>query len=120
MTFWSMLMVKAIPDQGEQSAQAFIQRRCIEESAETIPGFQHGELLRSTTEPDLLCVLCSWDDEAAYQQWLDSPLRAKQLPDLAEVFTGDIQSLMFQTIHTVTKPQCDRLPVVRSLACRLG
>ena len=66
--------------QTDRSAQAFIKRRAIEESAETIPGFLHGELVVSTGEPDLLCVLCSWTDEDAYQQWLASPLRAKQGP----------------------------------------
>lgn len=105
MTFWSVLMVKASPGQPDQSADAFICRRCIEESAETIPGFIHGELLRSASDPELLCVLCSWDDEAAYQQWLDSPLRAKQLPDMAAVFSSDIQSFTFQAIHAVSKPQ---------------
>jgi heme-degrading monooxygenase HmoA len=105
MTFRSLLIIKANPGQAEQSTQAFIQRRCIEESAETIPGFQHGELMRSTTNPEFLCVLCSWDHAAAYQQWLDSPVRAKQGPDLAGAFTDDIQSWLFETIHTVEEPQ---------------
>ena len=104
MTFWSMIMTKVPEGQAEQTIQAFIKRRCIEESAETVPGFQHGELLHSTDQPGLLCVLAAWDYAAAYQQWLDSPLRAKQWPDLEGMFTGDLQSLMFQSVHTVSKP----------------
>jgi len=105
MAFWSMIMVNVHEGQAESSVQAFIRRRAIEEAAETIPGFQHGELLLSTNEPDLLCVLCSWENEAAYQQWLASPLRARQFPDLQEMITSDINPLMFLSKHTVSKSQ---------------
>jgi heme-degrading monooxygenase HmoA len=104
MAFWSLLMFKAHAGQTDRSAQAFIKRRAIEESAETIPGFLHGELVVSTDEPDLLCVLCSWTDEAAYRQWLASPLRAKQGPDLQGLADGESKTMMFRSVHTVSKP----------------
>ncbi|NJK88957.1 MAG: antibiotic biosynthesis monooxygenase, partial [Myxococcales bacterium] len=66
---------------ADKAIAAFIQRRCIEESAETIPGFRHGQLLQSTDNPGEVVVLTAWDDQASYQQWLDSPLRAAQFPD---------------------------------------
>ncbi|NJN05563.1 MAG: antibiotic biosynthesis monooxygenase [Rhodobacteraceae bacterium] len=104
MTFWSMLTTKVAADKADSSIAAFVKRRCIEESAETIPGFRHGELLQSTDDPGVLCVLCAWDDKSSYQQWLDSPLRAKQFPDLQSIMTGDLQSGMFESVHEVDKP----------------
>jgi len=91
MTFWSMLTTKVPEDQAASSIAAFIKRRCIEESAETVPGFRHVELLQSTDDPGVQCVLCSWNDKASCQQWLDSPLRAKQWPDREAIFTGEVQ-----------------------------
>lgn len=104
MAFWSMLTTKVPADKVDSSIAAFIKRRCIEESAETVPGFRHGQLLQSTDDPGVLCVLCTWDNKASYQQWLDSPLRAKQWPDLDGIFTGEIQSSMFESVHAVSKP----------------
>jgi len=104
MTFWSMLTTKVPEDKADSSIAVFIRRRCIEESAETIPGFRHGELLQSTDDPGVLCVLAAWDDKASYQQWLDSPLRAKQWPDLQGILTSEVQSSMFESVHEVEKP----------------
>jgi heme-degrading monooxygenase HmoA len=97
-------MITTKLDGADEAIAAFIKRRCIEESAETIPGFRHGQLLQSTEDPGVLCVLCAWDDKASYQQWLDSPLRAKQIPDLPGILTGDLESGMFKTVHEVEKP----------------
>ncbi len=104
MTFWSILMVKVKNGNGEAAAQAWVKRRCVEEAAETIPGFRHGEVLLSPSEPDLMCVMCAWDDEAAYQAWQKSPVRAKQVTDLSPLFSGDVKTMIFQSIHAVPKP----------------
>lgn len=104
MTFWSMLTTKVAAERADTSIAAFVKRRCIEESAESIPGFRHGQLLQSTDDPGVLCVLCSWDDQASYQQWLDSPLRAKQFPDLQRVLSGDLKTGEFESVHEVEKP----------------
>ena len=108
MAFWSLLMFKAREGQTDRSAQGFVKRRAIEESAETIPGFLHGELVVSTDDPGLLCVLCSWENEAAYRQWLASPLRAKQGPDLQGLGDGEAKTMMFRSVHVVDKPQRSR------------
>ncbi|NJL54122.1 antibiotic biosynthesis monooxygenase [bacterium] len=104
MTFWSMLTTKVAADAADSTIEAFVKRRCIEESAETIPGFRHGQLLQSTQAPGVLCVLCSWDNKASYQQWLDSPLRAKQFPDLKDILTGDLETGEFESVHEVNQP----------------
>ena len=103
MTFWTMLMVKVHGGDAKAAADAHTKRRSIEEAAETIPGFVHGETMLSTDEPDLFCVMCGWEDEGAYQAWQDSPLRAKQVEDLAGVISAEMKTMSFQTVHTVSK-----------------
>jgi hypothetical protein len=41
MNFWTMLMIRA-NDDAKAVTDSHINRRCVEESAETIPGFLHG------------------------------------------------------------------------------
>lgn len=102
MSFWTMLMIKTQDGNGESAARAHIKRRCVEEAAETIPGFLHGETMLSADDPGLFCVMCTWMDEAAYKEWQNSPVRAKQTEDLASVISGEIKTLSFNSIHTVT------------------
>ena len=104
MTFWTMLMIKLHDGDAKAAAEAHTNRRSIEEAAESIPGFVHGETMISTDESDLFCVMCGWENEAAYRQWQDSPLRAKQVHDLAGVIDAEVETLSFQSVHVVTMP----------------
>lgn len=97
-------MIKAHDGDGEAAAEAPTKRRSIEEAAETIPGFLHGETPLSTEDPGLVCVLCAWEDEAAYNEWQNSPLRAKQVEDLAKVISVDIETYAFRGVHSAKKP----------------
>ena len=101
MSFWTMLMIKAHDGNGEAVANAHIKRRCVEEAAETIPGFLHGETMLSNEDPGLVCVMCTWEDEAAYHEWQNSPVRAKQTEDLMKVISADVETYSYQSIHTV-------------------
>ena len=105
MTYWTMLMIKSHDGDGKTAADVHIKRRCTEEAAESIRGFVHGEVMLSADDPGLFCVVCGWENEDAYQQWLASPLRAKQTQDLAGLISADINTMAFQSIHTVAKPQ---------------
>lgn len=107
MAFWTMLMIKVHNGNAGAAADAHTKRRSIEEAAETIPGFVHGETLLSTDDPGLFCVMCTWEDEAAYQAWQNSPVRAKQVEDLAGVISADsadVKTLSFRSVHSVAKP----------------
>ncbi len=86
MTFWSMMMVKVLEGQAEEAAQVWIKNRIVEAAAETIPGFLHGEVMLSTDEPDQVCVMCGWEDKAAYEEWQSSPVRAKITTDLSSLY----------------------------------
>lgn len=103
VTFWSMLMVRVHNSQAEAAAQEWVKRRTVEEAAETVPGFRHGQVLISKDEPDLICVMCGWANKAAYEEWQNSPVRAKQATDLSEVVSADVKTLFFENLHTVLK-----------------
>ncbi len=105
MTFWTMLMIKDHNGDAKAVAEAHTKRRAIDEAAETIKGFKYGECMVSTNEPGLVCVLCGWEDEAAYKEWLDSPVRAKQTTDLATVISADVNTLSFESFHVVPGPK---------------
>lgn len=104
MSFWTMLMLKAHDGNGDAVAQAHINRRCVEEAQETIPGFLHGETMLSAEDPSLVCVMCTWEDEAAYKEWQNSPVRAKQTEDLMKLISVDVKTYSYRSIHTVAKP----------------
>ena len=104
MTYWTMLMIKVHDGDAKAAADAHTKRRSIEEAAESIPGFVHGETMLSTDQPDLFCVMCGWEKKAAYQVWQKSPLRAKQVQDLAGVISADWSTMSFQSVHAVEKP----------------
>ena len=82
MSFTTLLMIKFPLEDVDRAATAFVKRRIIEECAEVIPGFKHGQLMQSHDGSGQLCVMCTWTDKAAYEQWFTSPVRAKQNDDL--------------------------------------
>lgn len=98
----SLLSLRVHPGQREAAAQAYAHRRVLEECAEAIPGFLGGELMLSQDDPDLLCVSALWDGEASYQQWLASPVRAAQGPDLAIFLAQAPSSALFEMAHSCT------------------
>lgn len=104
MPFFSMLMIEAHDGDGEAIERAHTGRRCVEEAAETIPGFLYGETMLSAEDTSRVCVMCAWEDEAAYQQWLDSPVRAKQTEDLAGLIAADINTDCYRSVHSVKNP----------------
>ena len=99
MSVRSLLSFRVHPGQREAAARAYVCRRVLEECAEAIPGFLGGELMLSQDDPDLMCVIALWDCEASYQQWLASPVRAAQGPDLADFLAQDPSSALFEMAH---------------------
>lgn len=96
----SLLTFRSHPGQRDEAAHNFVQRRVLEECAASIPGFLGGELLLSPEDPDLMCVTALWDGAASYQQWLDSPVRAAQGPDLAPFLAQAPVAVLFEIVHS--------------------
>lgn len=102
MTVRSLLHLRVHPGQREAAAQAYAGRRVLEECAEAIAGFLGGELVLSHDDPDVMCVIALWDCAASYRQWLASPVRAAQRPDLAPFLAQMPTSAMFDVAHCCT------------------
>lgn len=103
MPYYSMLMVTARDKTASETAKIWIDRRCIEEAGETIPGFLRGEVLVQDGTDDTICVLCVWNAKSDYEAWLKSPVRDKQTADIAPMLTADVSSVCFEEVHDVEK-----------------
>lgn len=103
MPYFSMLMITAHNKTAREAAQIWIDRRCIEEAAESIPGFLHGEVLVHDEADDKICVLCVWNARSDYESWLKSPIRDKQGADIAPLLSADVNSICFEQMHEVEK-----------------
>ena len=100
--FWSFLEIKALDATAEEAATIHTNRRCIVECAETIPGFQYGETLISIEDPSLATVVCGWTDKSAYEEWQQSPIREKQLQDLAGLVKVESKEHSFKSFYKFT------------------
>jgi heme-degrading monooxygenase HmoA len=109
-TFCTFLMIKVPGDAADAFSEKYIQRRIIDECAETIPGFLHGELMQSDDGDGLHCVMCQWADKAAYEQWVASPVRDKQGADMM-AFVKE-HGINIENTHTLS---FNRLQIVPGL-----
>ena len=103
ITFWSILELKLKTGTAREAADAHTKRRAIEECAETVSGFVYGETIVSTEDPKLMLVICGWENEAAFEEWQQSPVRAKQTSDLAPLIDADAKESKFSRYHKVSR-----------------
>lgn len=102
MSFHSFMMITAVDGSDCDVAKVWTERRCIEEAAESIPGFQLGEILKSNDNTQVTWVHCCWDLESSYEEWLISPLRLKQTEDLASLASVlEIKTRLLSNKHLV-------------------
>jgi heme-degrading monooxygenase HmoA len=85
MTIISVLRLPAHP--GADLATAFARLEIFEHSRRS-GGFLGGRLLRSVDGDDFL-VIAEWVDAAAYQGWLDNPIRPELGEQLMPMLTTD-------------------------------
>jgi heme-degrading monooxygenase HmoA len=69
----------------------FIANQVLERSAET-PGFLATELLTPITGQGPALVTAAWEDEAAYQRWVDNPWRAQSNEAIGAVLDAQLQA----------------------------
>lgn len=96
----SLLTFRAHPGMRDEAARTFAQRRVLEKCAQAVPGFLGGALMLSPEDPELLCVTALWDGAASYRQWLASPVRAAQGPDLAPFLAQAPVAALFEIVHS--------------------
>ncbi|EPU5977941.1 antibiotic biosynthesis monooxygenase family protein [Vibrio vulnificus] len=98
MPFISMLSFKSHDGNGAKLAELHMRRRCVEEAAETISGFIAGKTMLCEDDPSRVLVMCTWENKSAYQEWLDSPVRAAQTADLIDSISADVEALTYQSL----------------------
>jgi heme-degrading monooxygenase HmoA len=74
--------------QGADLPRAFAELEIFEHSRRS-GGFLGGRLLRAV-DGDGVLVLAEWDDAAAYQGWLDNPIRSELGAQLGPLLTDDV------------------------------
>lgn len=100
MKYRSLLTFRVRPSMRDEAARTFVQGRVLEECAQAVAGFLGGELILSQEEPDLMHVTALWVNEAAYQLWLASAVRAAQGPALAPFLADEPSAVLLQIVHS--------------------
>ncbi|MBB3698200.1 antibiotic biosynthesis monooxygenase [Flammeovirga yaeyamensis] len=102
INFWSKLEVKVLNASAKEVADYHTQHRAIEECADTIDGFQYGELMLSVNDDSKLIVICGWNSEEDFDEWLASPVRKRQTEDLAKRFDIITNESKYDSFHQVS------------------
>jgi heme-degrading monooxygenase HmoA len=86
----SVLRVPVRDGAGERLAEAYSTLEIFARARES-GGFREGRLLRPVSPRAPFLVVAEWDDEADYQRWLDSPVRAELGRQLEPVIDGQLE-----------------------------
>jgi heme-degrading monooxygenase HmoA len=86
MSIVSVLRLSARP--GADLPKAFAELEIFEHSRRS-GGFLGGRLLRAI-DGDGFVVIAEWEDAAAYQGWLDNPIRPELGAQLGPLLTDDV------------------------------
>lgn len=97
----SMLTLRCPPGRREEALAQFTQYGVLAICRDAVPGFLWGSLLRSRDDEDTACVICEWVDEAAFEQWMNSPLRSVDTPE--RLFEPSGRSALFELVQTLQR-----------------
>jgi heme-degrading monooxygenase HmoA len=71
----------------------------IFELARASGGFRSGRLLRPVLAGDPFLVVAEWDDAAAYEGWLDNPVRAELAMQLEPLVAGALEARVYEEVR---------------------
>lgn len=74
----SVLSLRCAPEQRDAAIAQFIEHRVLETCRDAVPGFLSGRMLKSCDDAGAVIVICEWVDQAAFEQWMNSPRRNNQ------------------------------------------
>jgi heme-degrading monooxygenase HmoA len=94
----SVLRVPVRAGAEERLADAYASLGIFELARES-GGFQGGRLLSPVTAGEPYLVVAEWDDAAAYQRWLDSPVRAGLATRLEPLIDGPLEVGVYEEVH---------------------
>lgn len=97
----SVLLLRSPEGRLDEAIAQFVQARVLETCRDAVPGFISGRLLRAHGDAQQACVICEWTDEAAFEQWMNSPLRSP--PNAGRVFEPAGRSMLFELVQELRR-----------------
>jgi len=93
----SLLVLRARPGRRDDVVTLF-ERLGVLREASAVPGFLAGELHVAADGPDELLVTATWASAAAYDAWLESPVRERMRPALEELLVEPPMPRVFELV----------------------
>lgn len=96
----SVLTFKLLPGRRQDFIDTFIRIQVLETSSFQA-GYLGGQLHVDLDDPERAVVIARWESRAAYQGWLDNPVR-ETIGDQLEPFLADDPSgSIYELVHDV-------------------
>jgi quinol monooxygenase YgiN len=96
----SVLRFALLPGKRDEFLQTFRRLQVLETSSRQA-GWRGGQLLVDVEDPDAAMVIARWDSPAAYQGWLDNPVREEIGDQLEPFLAEDPQGCVVDVVHEV-------------------
>jgi quinol monooxygenase YgiN len=96
----SILVLRARPGRRDD-VTALFERLEILREASAIPGFLGAELGASADDADELLVTATWESDAAYDAWLESPVRERMRAPLEELLAEPPEPRVYERVQAV-------------------
>jgi heme-degrading monooxygenase HmoA len=98
VTVVSVLRVPVRAGDEARLAEAYARHEIFARARES-GGFRSGRLLRPVAPGDPFLVVADWDDGAAYQRWLDNPVRAELAAHLEPLLVGPLEGALYEEVR---------------------
>jgi heme-degrading monooxygenase HmoA len=96
----SVLRFALLPGRRDDFLETFRRLEVLETSSGQA-GFRGAQLLVDAEDPDAATVIARWDSPAAYQGWLDNPVREKIGARLEPYLAEDPRGRVLELVHEV-------------------
>jgi quinol monooxygenase YgiN len=96
----SVLRFALLPGRRDDFIETFTRIQVLETSRNQA-GWRGGRLLVDAEDPDAATVIARWDSPAAYQGWLDNPVRERIGDQLEPFLAEDPQGRVLELVHEV-------------------
>ena len=95
----SVLILRARSGRRNDVVALFARLGVLRE-ASAVPGFVDAEL--HVADGDELLVTATWESAAAYDGWLESPVRERMRPELEELLVEPPVPRVYELVHRAT------------------
>lgn len=96
----SVLRFALLPGRRDEFVETFRRLQVLETSSHQA-GWQGGQLLVDVEDPDAALVIARWESPAAYQGWLDNPVREEIGDQLEPFLAADPQGGVVDVVYEV-------------------